>query len=67
MRDLIDMEAPDLWNSFKVGYLKLVTNYVEREDFEETEEIHGGGMWKVKNQKKEKNKRHSARTDPKKT
>ena len=50
VKELVNTEAKNLWGSFKDGVLRLVKNFVERENKEESKEAHGGGMRKCKKQ-----------------
>ena len=44
VKKLADVDAPNLWNTFKIVSNKLLMKYVKRRKVGETMGIHGGGM-----------------------
>ena len=50
MKELVNTEAKDLWSSLRLGFWRLVKNFVERKTKEGSKETHGGGMRKYKKQ-----------------
>ena len=44
VRELVDVDAPNLRILLKIVCCKLVMKYVERRKIEKTTGIHGGGM-----------------------
>ena len=44
VKELVDVDAPNLWNTFKNSMLQACDEVLERRKVEKTMGIHGGGM-----------------------
>ena len=56
VKELVNTEAKDLWSSFKMGFWKLVKNFVEKENKVGSKEAHDCEIRKCKRRQEKREK-----------